>query len=91
MNKSELINTVSEKTNLPKTLINKVLDAVTCTIKDTLAKGEQVTLVGFGTFYVVERASRKGRNPRTGEPLEIPSSKTAKFRPGKKLKEKLNG
>lgn len=62
-------------------------DAFTETIADTLSKGEKVTLVGFGSFQVMERKAREGRNPQTGEKLQIPAKKVPKFRAGKKLRE----
>ena len=67
----------------------KALDATTNAVTNALKKGDTVTLVGFGTFYVGERAERQGRNPKTGEPLTIAAAKTPKFRAGKALKDAL--
>jgi len=87
MNKAELIEEVSGKTGLTKKETGNVVDAVTEVITTTLKKGEKVTLVGFGTFHVMKRKAREGRNPQTGEKLEIPAKKVAKFRVGKNLRE----
>lgn len=91
MNKSELVNAIAAKSGLTKTDSSKALDAVTSAISETLAKGDSVQLVGFGTFSVSERAARTGRNPKTGEPLEISASNTPKFKAGKALKDAVNG
>ncbi len=90
MNKSELIARVAEVTELPKKDVTRVVDAVFQTISETLQKGEKVQLVGFGNFEVRERSARKGRNPQTGEEIEIPASKVPAFKPGKALKEGIN-
>ena len=87
MNKSELISAVAEKTELSKKDTAGVLSALNEVIKETLAKGEKIALVGFGTFSVKERAARTGRNPRTGEVIEIAASKAPIFAAGKLLKE----
>lgn len=87
MNKSELINSVAELAELSKKDATKAVDAVLQTIQDALAKGEKVSLIGFGNFEVRERAARKGRNPQTGEEIEIAASKVPAFKPGKALKE----
>jgi len=87
MNKAELIEDVSNKTGSTKKDTGNVLDAVTETITNTLKKGEKVTLVGFGTFRVMERKARRGRNPQTGEIIEISARKMPKFEPGKNLRE----
>lgn len=87
MNKSELINSVAELADLSKKDATKAVDAVLQTIQDALAKGEKVSLIGFGNFEVRERAARKGRNPQTGEEIEIAASKVPAFKPGKALKE----
>ncbi|MFS8652443.1 MAG: HU family DNA-binding protein, partial [Caldibacillus sp.] len=83
MNKTELINAVAEATDLSKKDAGKAVDAVFDTILNALAKGEKVQLVGFGNFEVRHRAARKGRNPQTGEEIEIPASKVPAFKPGK--------
>lgn len=91
MNKSDLVTAIAEKTDLSKTAAAAALDATIEAIQTALAAGDQVSLVGFGTFNVRERAARDGRNPRTGESIQIPSSKNAAFKAGKVLKDKLNG
>lgn len=87
MNKSDLINVVAEATELPKKDATKAVDAVFEAIAEALQKGDKVQLVGFGNFEVRERSARKGRNPQTGEEIEIPSSKVPAFKPGKALKD----
>jgi len=90
MNKSELIQAVAESADIPKATTAKVVDAILEHIKDSLAKGDQVTLIGFGTFTVRERAARVGRNPRTGERLDIKAASVPVFKPGKALKDAVN-
>lgn len=90
MNKAELIELVGSKTNLSKADATEAVETVFKGIQDTLQKGDSVTLVGFGTFSVSERAARTGRNPRTGEAITIPASKSPKFKAGKALKDALN-
>lgn len=85
MNKSELIDAIAASADLPKAAAGKALDGMIEALTEALKKGDTVTLVGFGSFYVGERAERKGRNPKTGEEITIPSAKTPKFRPGKAL------
>ncbi|MDO4983485.1 MAG: HU family DNA-binding protein [Eubacteriales bacterium] len=87
MNKTELIAAVAEKTAFSKKDSEKLVSAVFETITETLAAGEKVQLVGFGTFEVKERAAHTGRNPRTKEPMEIPASRVASFKVGKALKD----
>ncbi|MBA7490997.1 DNA-binding protein HU [subsurface metagenome] len=87
MDKAELIEEISSKVGLTKKDAGNVVNAVVETITNTLKKGEKVTLVGFGTFQVMERKAREGRNPRTGEKLEIPAKKVPNFRAGKNLRE----
>lgn len=87
MNKSDLINVVTEATELPKKDVTKTVDAVFEAIASALQSGDKVQLVGFGNFEVRERSARKGRNPQTGEEIEIPSSKVPAFKPGKALKD----
>ncbi len=90
MTKAQLVEKIYAKAGLPtKTLAENALDAVIASLREALANGESVTFTGFGTFKVVERAARKGRNPRTGSEITIPASKVAKFTPGKLLKESL--
>ncbi|MDD6436569.1 MAG: HU family DNA-binding protein [Prevotella sp.] len=82
MNKSELINAVAEKAGLSKVAAKSALDATVEVIKDQLAKGEKVQVVGFGTFEVSERGAREGINPRTKEKIQIEAKKVAKFKAG---------
>ena len=90
MNKNELVAAVAAQTGLSKSDAAKAVDSVFDAITDTLKKGDDVRLVGFGTFSVSERAASVGRNPRTGAQINIPASKQAKFKAGKGLKESLN-
>ena len=87
MNKTELIAKVAETTELTKKDATKAVDAVLDAIAEALKAGEKVQLIGFGNFEVRERAARKGRNPQTGEEIEIASSKIPAFKPGKQLKD----
>jgi len=89
MNKAELVEEVSGEVGLSKRETQKVIDAIIGTIGDTLAEGEKVTLVGFGTFGVKQRKARAGRNPQTGATIQIPAKKVPKFVPGKILKERV--
>lgn len=90
MNKQDLIAKVAQKADISKTKAAETVDAVIDTIKASLKKGDEVRLVGFGTFIVAKRAATTGRNPRTGEPIKIPASKQPKFRAGKELKQAVN-
>ena len=90
MNKAELVEEVSGEVGLSKRYTQKAIDAVIGIIGDTLAAGEKVTLVGFGTFGVRQRMARAGRNPQTGAALQIPAKKVPKFVPGKSLRQKLD-
>ena len=85
MNKSELINAIAEKSGLSKVDSKKALDATLETIAEEVKAGGKVVLVGFGTFSVSERSARKGINPRTKQPIDIPSKKTTKFKPCSEL------
>ncbi|MCP3763203.1 MULTISPECIES: HU family DNA-binding protein [Domibacillus] len=87
MNKTDLINEVAETAELSKKDATKAVDALFDAIQDTLAKGDKVQLIGFGNFEVRERSARKGRNPQTGEEIEIAASKVPAFKPGKALKD----
>ena len=89
MNKSELIEAIAQEAGISKAAAQKALDATTNAVTNALKKGDTVTLVGFGTFYVGERAERQGRTPKPGEPLTIAAAKTPKFRAGKALKDAL--
>jgi len=90
MNKAELIEAVAEAADLSKAGATRAVDAVLDTITAALKGGQQVTLVGFGTFEVRERAARAGRNPQTGETINIPASKAPSFKAGKALKDAVN-
>ncbi len=87
MNKTDLTNAVAEAAELSKKDASKAIDAVFTVIEEALAAGEKVQLIGFGSFEVRERAARKGRNPQTGEEIEIAASKVPAFKPGKALKD----
>lgn len=87
MNKQQLISEMSAKAEMTKLDTEKVLKAFIDTVTETLAKGEKIQLVGFGSFEVVERSSREGRNPATGEIMHIESSKAPKFKFGKNVKD----
>ena len=90
MNKVELIAALADKADVSKKDAAKVLDALTDTVTEELAKKEKVTLVGFGTFETRERAARTGKNPRTGEALKIAASVAPVFKAGKALKDAVN-
>ncbi|MBS7326796.1 MAG: HU family DNA-binding protein [Thiopseudomonas sp.] len=90
MNKSELIEKVAAAADLPKAAAGRALDAVLETITDALKEGDSVVLVGFGTFAVKERAARTGRNPKTGDTIEIAAANVPGFKPGKALKDAVN-
>ena len=90
MNKTELIDAIAAQADISKAAAGRALDAAVESITAALQKGDSVSLIGFGTFYVGERAARTGRNPRTGKTLEIKAAKSPKFRPGKGLKDVLN-
>ena len=87
MNKSDLVNKVSELTDISKKDASKAVDAVFDAISEALQAGDKVQLVGFGNFEVRERSARKGRNPQTGEEIEIAASKVPAFKPGKQLRD----
>lgn len=87
MNKTDLVNAVAEKSELSKKDAAKAVDAVFDTVMDSLEKGEKVQIIGFGNFEVRDRSARKGRNPQTGEEIEIPASKVPAFKAGKALKD----
>lgn len=91
LNKNDLIAKVAEAADLSKADAGKAVDAVFDSISGALAGGGEVRLVGFGTFAVAQRAATKGRNPRTGEEIDIPASKQPKFKAGKGLKDAVNG
>lgn len=90
MNKSELIDQIAKSADISKATAGRVLDATIGAVKSALKKGGMVTLIGFGTFYVGERAARSGRNPQTGATIKIKAAKVPKFRAGKALKDAVN-
>jgi len=90
VNRNELVDAVSGKTDMKKSEASKAVDAVFDAIADALKGGDEVRLFGFGTFSVASRAASEGRNPRTGEKIQIAASKQAKFKPGKGLRDSLN-
>lgn len=91
MNKSELVDSVAEKAEVTKKEAEKVVNAVFASISEALAAGDKVQLVGFGTFEVRERAARTGRNPQTGNTIEIAAAKVPAFKAGKALKDAVDG
>ena len=90
MNKSELIAKIAEKSGLNQKDAGKALDGLTQAVSDALANGEDVTMVGFGTFKVTQRQAKTGRNPQTGETIQIPAKKAPVFKAGKALKDAVN-
>ncbi len=86
MNKQQLVSAIAEKAGLTKKQASAAVDAFMEAVKEALSKGEEVRLVGFGTFQVRERKARKGKNPRTGEVINIPAKKVPVFRPSSELK-----
>ncbi|AFJ03634.1 DNA-binding protein HU-beta [Methylophaga frappieri] len=90
MNKSELIDAVAAAADISKAKAAQAVDGMTGAVTKALSKGDQVTLVGFGTFSVRERAARTGRNPRTGEEIKIAAAKIPAFKAGKALKDAVN-
>lgn len=91
MNKAQLIEHIAEQAQLTRQEAARALEAMLAGVVQTLARGGEVTLLGFGSFVVEERAARKGRNPRTGEAVDIPAAKMPKFRPGKALRDAVIG
>lgn len=90
MNKQELIKTVAKRATITNVESEAVLKAFIDCVRETLKKGEKIQLVGFGSFATVKRAARKGVNPKTKRPIQIPAKKVAKFTPGKELKDQVN-
>ena len=90
MNKFELIEAIAKSADISKAAAGRALDGAVAAIQVSLKKGNMVTLVGFGTFYVGKRAARSGRNPRTGAAIKIKAAKVPKFRAGKALKDAVN-
>ena len=91
MNKTELVAAMADQAGISKKDAEKALKAFTEVVEEELKKGEKIQLVGFGTFEVSERAAREGRNPQTGETMQIAASKSPKFKAGKALKDLVNG
>ncbi|CAM4436235.1 MAG: DNA-binding protein HU [Legionellaceae bacterium] len=89
MNKHDFVKALAEKLSLPHTKAEESLNAVMDLIESSLVEGQTITFVGFGQFGVKTRAARTGRNPKTGEPLNIPAAKVPYFTPGKKLKDAI--
>lgn len=90
MNKSQLIDQIASEANISKAAAGRVVDAFVASVMGSLSKGDDVALVGFGTFTVRERAARIGRNPQTGQEIKIAAAKVPAFRPGKGLKDAVN-
>ncbi len=91
MNKTELIGKVAERAGMTKKDTEKVVNTLIDVVQDTLGKGDTVAILGFGTFLSRERPAREGRNPRTGETIQIPASRVPVFRPGRGLKDSVVG
>jgi DNA-binding protein HU-beta len=89
MNKTELIESISTESGLTKKDAKEALDALMNAISTTLQSGESISLVGFGSFSVINKAERKGKNPQTGKEIIIPAKKAVKFKPGKELSEEV--
>lgn len=90
MNKSEFVEAVAQSADIPKSTAAKAVDAMVDVVGKTLKKGDQVSLVGFGTFLTRDREARQGRNPRTGETINIKASRVPSFKAGKALKDTVN-
>ncbi|MBI2753417.1 MAG: HU family DNA-binding protein [Betaproteobacteria bacterium] len=90
MNKADLIEEIAQAAEISKSAAERAVDAMVAAVKSSLKKGNLVTLVGFGSFYVGRRAARVGRNPRTGAEIRIKAARVPKFRAGKALKDALN-
>ena len=90
VNKSQLVDQIADNADISKAAAGRALDALVETVTETLKSGEQVTLVGFASFLVRERAARTGRNPKTGEAIEISAAKVPAFKAGKALKDACN-
>ena len=89
MNKGELVSAIADKANVTKKDVDLILSTMLDVVMEAAAKGEKVTLVGFGTFEVRDRKEREGRNPSTGKPIKIPATKVPSFSAGKLFKEKV--
>ena len=91
MNQADLITTVAERAGLTKADAGKAVEALVGTITEALKQGDEVRIAGFGTFGISERGERQGRNPQTGSPITIATSKAVRFTAGKSVKDALNG
>ena len=91
MRKQELIKEVAQRTNQPESVASTLVNATFDAIRDSLSQEEEVTITGFGTFKITHRAAREGRNPQTGEPIQIPAGYSVKVSAGSKLKEAAKG
>ena len=91
MNKKELIQSITSLSGLSQSDVEKALNGLVVSVCDALSRGEEVQLVGFGTFSVLERGERTGRKPKTGEPVQIAAGRVPKFKAGKALKDAVNG
>ncbi|HXH09662.1 MAG TPA: HU family DNA-binding protein [Alphaproteobacteria bacterium] len=89
MNRADLVTKIAKDAEITKKQAERAINALVDGVQEALSKGDSVTLVGFGTFSVMSRAARKGRNPQTGREIFIPASKTPKFKPGKGLREAI--
>jgi len=90
VNKSQLIDKIASDADISKAAAGRALDAFVAAVTETLESGDQVSMVGFGTFSVRDRAARTGRNPQTGEEIQIAATKVPAFKPGKSLKDAVN-
>lgn len=90
MTKAELISKIAKKTKCSQAQAERVINATFAEVRILLGKGDSIAFTGFGSFSVIKRAKRKGRNPRTGKEMNIPATKVARFRPGKGLKEAIS-
>jgi DNA-binding protein HU-beta len=91
LNKTELIAKVAEEANMTKKDTERFVNSFIKVVEDALARGDTVAILGFGTFLARERPAREGRNPRTGEPLQIPAARVPVFRPGRNLRDSVSG
>ena len=89
MNRADIIDRTAKAANLTKSEADEAVTSFLDSVKEGLLSGEKITIIGFGSFSVVERKARMGRNPQTGQEIEIPASKTVKFKPGEKLKTEI--
>jgi DNA-binding protein HU-beta len=90
MNKADLVNSLSEQTGLSKSKSTEVINAIVSVVSESLSKGEKVTIAGFGTFATSEREARKGRNPKTGEVIDISAKTVARFKASSSLTKSFN-